>query len=108
MANTAFDKLVGTRPDGHKIPLSKSRKKPEEEPLPKVKALATQVAYGRQAQEDRSVSKPMLNTATQGYSTKETPTICLFCDGTHSLERCLKFRDKSFDERLCDDQEVMY
>lgn len=30
VANKAFGKLVGTKPDGFKIPLTKSRKKPED------------------------------------------------------------------------------
>ena len=29
----------------------------------------------------------------------EVVSECLFCQGNHNLERCFKFRDKSFEER---------
>lgn len=92
MANTTFGKLVGRRPHGFKTPLSKSKMKPEDESLPNVKVLGTQEINDKQAQEVQPVPKPTSNT-------QETRMICKFCNGTHSLEKFFKFRDKSFNDR---------
>lgn len=80
-SNTTFGKLVGSRPDGLKTTLSKSKKNLEDEFLPKAKVLGTQGTNDKQAPRVQPVPKPMFNT-------QETSTICPFCNGTHSLEKC--------------------
>lgn len=80
-SNTAFGKLVGSRPDGFKPTLSKSKTNLEGEFLPKAKVLGTQEANDKQAPEVQPVPKPVSKT-------QETSTICPFRNGTHSLEKC--------------------
>ena len=73
VANTAFVKLVGSKSDGFRvasISLEKKLKmKPEDEPLPKAKVLATKGANGKQTLEDQPVSRARSNLATQRGNT---------------------------------------
>lgn len=90
--NTAFGKLVSSRPGGFKTTLRKSKNNLEDEFLPKAKVLGTQGTNYKQAPEVQPVPKPKSNT-------QETSTVCPFCNWTQSMEKCFKFRDKSFNER---------
>lgn len=83
-SNTAFGKLVRSRPGGFKTTLSKSKNNLEDEFLPEAKVLGTQGTNYKQTPEVQPVPKPTSNT-------QETS-----CNWTHSME---KFRDKSFNER---------
>ena len=91
VANTAFGKLVVTKPDGEKSPKPVKLRMVGDQPV-KATTLATQVSNGLQ-KSDR------LLAATQASTSVALPSNCLFCDGSHPLEKCFKFRNKSFKDR---------
>ena len=97
VANTAFGKLVGARPEADIKP--KFRRRPSVDPTASVTSLEIQSANGVCPPDGTSLGQPALSPVAQGSSKQVNPLSCLFCNGAHSLERCFKFRDKTFDER---------
>ena len=97
VANTAFGKLVGARPEADIKP--KFRRRPSVHHPASGTSLGIQSANGVRPPDGTSLSHPALSPAAQGSSKQVSPLSCLFCNGAHSLERCFKFRDKTFDER---------
>ena len=97
VANTAFDKLVGARPEGDTKP--KFQWRPGGDPPASVTSLGIQSANSVRAPDGASLGQSALSAVVQGSSKQVMPPSCLFCNGTHSLERCFKFRGKTFDER---------
>ena len=100
VANTVFGKLVGTKPDGEKDPKPVRRKMAHDQAV-KATTLATQASYGYQRQEIASEPRQTQSAGTQVSNIPEflCPSVCLFCDGSHSLEKCFRFRDRSYKER---------
>ena len=100
VANTAFGKLVGTKPDGEKDSKPVRRKIAHDQAV-KVTTLATQASYGYRRQELSSEPKQTQSAGTQVSNSPEfpRPSVCLFCDGSHTLEKCFRFRDRSYKER---------
>ena len=97
VANAAFGKLVGARPESDIMP--KFRRRPSVDPPASATSLGIQSANGLRPPDGTSLGQPALSPVAQGSSTQVSPLSCLFCNGAHSLERCFKFRDKTFDER---------
>jgi len=97
VANTAFGKLVGTKPEGDIK--TKSRRIPGGDPPAYVTSLGIQSTISGRTLDGLSPGQPTVGPVAQGSSKQVTPLACLFCNGTHNLERCFKFRDKSYDER---------
>ena len=97
VANTAFGKLVGARPEGNIKP--KFRQRPSVDSPASATSLGIQSANGVRPSDGVSLGQPALSPVAQGSSKQVTSPSCLFCNGTHSLERCFKFRDKTFDGR---------
>ena len=95
VANTAFGKLVGTRPNEDKGIAQRARRKSDDAPAVKVTTLATQGLNGTST----IPSPPKANGSKQHANKQNLVTTCLFCNGNHDLERCFKFRDKSHEER---------
>ena len=95
VANTAFGKLVGARPNEDKGFTQRARRKSEDTHSVKVTTLATQGLNGTSTTPS---SQKALGSKQHGNQ-RELVTTCLFCNGNHNLERCFKFRDKSFEER---------
>ena len=62
-------------------------------------SLEIQSANGVRPLDGVSLCQPALSPVAQGSSKQVTSLSCLFCNGMHSLERCFKFRGKTFDER---------
>ena len=100
VANTAFGKLVGTKPDGEKDPKPVRRKMAHDQAV-KATTLAKQASYGYQRQEIASEPRQTQSAGTQVSNSPEflCPSVCLFCDGSHALEKCFRFRDRSYKER---------
>jgi len=97
VAFTAFGKLVGKKPEGDIK--TKSRRRPGGDPPAFVTSLGIQSTISGRTLDGLSPSQPTVGPVAQSSSKQVTPLACLFCNGTHSLERCFKFRDKSYDER---------
>ena len=97
VANTAFGKLVGARPEGDSKP--KSRRRSGSDVPACVTTLAIQSTKGNRTSDGQSVRRSTLSPVSQGTSMQAASSPCLFCNGNHSLERCFKFRDKTFEER---------
>ena len=97
IANTAFGKLVGARPEADIKP--KFRRRPSGDPAASATSLGIQSVSGVRPPDGTSLGQPALRPVTQGSSKQVSPLSCLFCNGAHSLERCFKFRAKTFDER---------
>ena len=100
VANTAFGKLVGTKPDGEKDSKPVRRKIAHDQAV-KVTTLATQASYGYRRQELSCEPRQTQSAGTQVSNSPEfpRPSVCLFCDGSHILEKCFRFRDRSYKER---------
>ena len=95
VANTAFGKLVGTRPNEDKGITQRARRKSDDAPAVKVTTLSTQGSNGTS-----SIPSPQKALGSKQHANKQAPvTTWLFCNGNHDLERCFKFRDKSYEER---------
>jgi len=97
VANTVFGKLVGTKPEGDVKP--KSQRRSGDDPLASTTSFGIQSTISGRTLDGLSPSQPTIGPVAQGSSKQVTPLACLFCNGTHSLERSLKFRDESYDER---------
>ncbi|XP_068756155.1 uncharacterized protein [Montipora capricornis] len=99
VANTVFGKLVGTKPDGEKDPRPVRRKMAHDQAV-RATTLATQASYGYQRQEIASEPRQTQRAGTQVSNSPEflCPSVCLFCDGSHALEKCFRFRDRSYKE----------
>ncbi|XP_068738995.1 uncharacterized protein [Montipora capricornis] len=56
---------------------------------------------GGQRQEIASEPRQTQSSGTQVSNSPEflCPSVCLFCDGSHALEKCFRFRDRSYKER---------
>ncbi|XP_067030756.1 uncharacterized protein [Acropora muricata] len=100
VANTAFGKLVGTKPDGEKDSKPVRRKIAHDQAV-KVTTLATQASYGYRRQELFCEPRQTQSAGTQVSNSPEfpCPSVCLFCDGSHTLEKCFRFSDRSHTER---------
>ena len=100
VANTVFGKLVGTKPDGEKDSKPVRRTIAHDQAV-KVTTLATQASYGYRRQELRCEPRQTQSAGTQVSNSPEfpRPSVCLFCDGSHTLEKCFRFRDRSYKER---------
>ena len=95
VANTAFGKLVGTRPNEDKGFTQRARRKSDDAHSVKVTTLATQGSNGT-----LTIPSPQKALGWKQHANQQDlATTCLFCNGNHNLERCFKFRDKSFEER---------
>ena len=94
VANTAFGKLVGARPEADMKP--KFKRRPGGDPPACATSLGIQSANGVRSPDGVSLGQPALSPVAQSSSASLS---CLFCNGKHSLERCFKFRDKTFAER---------
>ena len=99
VANTAFGKLVGNKPDGEKNSKLVRRKIAHDHAV-KVTTLATQAFYGYQRQEIASKFRQAQSVGTQVSNSPEfpCPSVCLFYDSSHALEKCFRFRDRSYKE----------
>ena len=97
VANTAFGRLVGSRSEANTKP--KFWRRPGGEPPASATSLGIQSANGLRAPDCVSLGQSALNPVAQGSGKQGTPPSCLFCKDRHSLERCFKFRDNTFDER---------
>ncbi|KAL9976439.1 hypothetical protein ACROYT_G013739 [Oculina patagonica] len=64
-----------------------------------MKSLRIQSTISGRISDGLSPSQPSVDPVAQGSGKQVTPLACLFCNGTHSLKRCFKFRDKTYDER---------
>ena len=96
VANTAFGKLVGTRPNEDKGFPKRARRKSDDVHSVKVATLATQGSNGTS-----TIPSPQKALGSKQHANqRDLVTTCLFCNGNHNLERCFKFRDKSFEERI--------
>ena len=95
VANTAFGKLVGARPNEDKWFTQRARRESEDTHSVKVTTLATQGSNGTSTTPSSQIALGSKQHANQ----RELVTTCLFCNGNHNMERCFKFRDKSFEER---------
>ena len=98
VANTAFGKLVGTKPDGEKSPKPVKLRMAGGQPV-KATTLGTQVSNGLQKPDRLRAPGQAHGAATQASTSVAFPSNCLFCDGSHPLEKCFKFRNKSFKNR---------
>ncbi|XP_078357546.1 uncharacterized protein LOC144642460 [Oculina patagonica] len=97
VANTAFGKLVGAKPEGDIK--SKPRRRPGGDPPATVTSLGIQSTTSGRTSNGPSPSQPSVGPVAQGTGKQVTPLARLFCNGAHSLERCFKFRDKTYDEQ---------
>ena len=97
VANTAFGKLVGSKPDGEKSPKPVKLRMAGDQGV-KATTLATQVSNSLQKSDRLRAPGQAYGAATQA-SNVALPSTCLFCDGSHALEKCFRFRDKSFKDR---------
>ncbi|KAK2551629.1 hypothetical protein P5673_027396 [Acropora cervicornis] len=90
VANTAFGKLVGTKPDGEKD------SKPVRRKIAHDQAVKLPMVIG-----DKNFLANPDRLKVQGRNCPEfpRPSVCLFCDGSHTLEKCFRFRDRSYKER---------
>ena len=96
LENTAFGKLVGTRPNEDKGFPKRARRKSDDVHSVKVTTLATQGSNGTS-----TIPSPQKALSSKQHANqRELVTTCFFCNGNHNLERCFKFRDKSFEERI--------
>ena len=93
VANTAFGKLVGSRPDGEKSPKPVKLRMAGDQGVKAMK-LATQVSNSLQKSDRLRAPGQPYGAATQA-SNVALPSTCLFCDGSHALEKCFRFRDLS-------------
>ena len=92
VANTAFGKLVGTRPNEDKGFTKRARRCHSV----KVATLETQGSNGTS-----TIPSPQKALGSKQHANqRDLVTTCLFCNGNHNLERCIKFTDKSFEERI--------
>ena len=98
VVNTAFGKLVGTKPDGEKSPKPVKLRMAGDQPV-KATTLATQVSNNLQKPDRLRAPGQAHGAATQASTSVALPSNCLFCDGSHPLEKCFKFRNKSFKDR---------
>ena len=95
VANTAFGKLVGARPNEEKVITQRARRKLDDAPAVKVTTLATQGSNGTW-----TIPSPQKALGSKQHANKQDlVTTCLFCNGNHDIKRCFKFRDKSYEER---------
>ena len=87
--------LVGTRPNEDKGFTQRARRKSDDAHSVKVTTLATQGSNGTSTIPSPQKALGSMQHANQ----RDLVTTCLFCNDNHNLERCFKFRDKSFEER---------
>ena len=98
VANTAFGKLVEARQEEDDNKPKSKRRLGGDAPAC-VTTLAIQSTNRKSASDSQSVCRPTVSLVAQCTSMQAMSSSCLFCNGTHSLKRCFKFRDKTFDER---------
>ena len=98
VANTAFGKLVGTKPDGEKSPKPVKLRMAGDQAV-KATTLATQVSNSHQKSDRLRAPGQANGAATQASTSVALPSTCLFCDGSHALGKCFRFRDKSYKDR---------
>ena len=95
VVSTALGKLVGTRPNEEKGFTERARRKSDDAHSVKVTTLATQGSNGTST----ILSPQKALGSKQHANQRDLVTTRLFYNGNHNLERCFKFRDKSFEER---------
>ena len=95
VANTAFGKLVGTKPDGEKGPKPDKLRMAGDQAV-KATTLATQVSHSHQKQDRLRAPGQASGAVTQASTSVAPPSTCLFCDSSHALGKCFRFN-----KRLC-------
>ena len=87
VANTAFGKLVGSKPDGEKSPKPVKLRMTGDQAV-KATTLATQVSNSLQKSARLRAPDQAYGAATQASTNVALPSTCLFCDGSYALEKC--------------------
>ena len=92
MANTAFGKLVGVRPEGDSKP--KSRRRSGGGAPACVTTLAIQLTNGKRASDSQAVCRLTVSPVGQGTSMQATPSSCLFCRALTAWEDYSSFETR--------------
>ena len=87
VANTEFGKLVGSK---------QSEPRLKRTPWRVADGKGTVLAFSKVGGNLQDVRN---TNSLKGKYPVESRTICKFCDGTHELEKCFKFRDKRYAQR---------